>query len=50
MTRAQQDRLYELLKQIERRHGYGLGHERLLREAVTYQDVREALALLKAEA
>lgn len=48
MTRAQKDRLVEILEAIRRRHDTHLGPERLLREAATWQDVEEALALIRA--
>lgn len=48
MTRAEQDHLEELLRRIERRHCHqNTGTDRLLREAATWQDVEEALAMLR---
>ncbi len=50
MTRAQKDRLLELLQLIERRHCHkNTGTDRLLREAATWQDAEEALRLLRDE-
>lgn len=48
MTSAQKDRVVELLQRIERRHCHqNTGHDRLLREAATWQDVEEALQIIR---